>query len=203
MFSVHNWQQLDSSHSVRAAGGLSQVLSRRWVPQSPPVGFRLWAIAQLTCTRHAHRTPLPGEKFLFLVMQAQSTAPPTPPRTKSTGGWGVPPGGARVPDKVCFPCRAFPVCSTPGWQGCRPSFPGALAFPASLARSVPGFRSVGWAGWLGLRRSCRFPLLAGFPWAVVARRWLVLGFPGGVFPVPTAPFTASVTWCPSRLSPLA
>ncbi|MDX2242357.1 MAG: hypothetical protein NW224_16860 [Leptolyngbyaceae cyanobacterium bins.302] len=100
--------------------------------------------------------------------------------------------------------QAFPVCSAPVWQGCRPSVPGALAFPASLARSVPGFRSVGWAGWLGLRRSRRFPPTGGFPLGGGCLSLAHPRFPRWVLPSANRPSYPSVAWCPSRLSrPLA
>lgn len=136
-----------------------------------------------------------GGKSFWLCRRSLPPHPPHPEPNKQ--GSGLPP--LAVPEAVvgqgCLIksvslTQAFPGCSTPVWQGCRPSVPGALAFPALLARVrflVSG-RLVGLAGWVCAVR-VGFPLLAGFSSAVVACRWRILGFPVGCSPVPTAPFT--------------
>jgi hypothetical protein len=88
-------------------------------------------------------------------------------------------------------------CLGCGWlRAVRPAAVGLLAclpqcpcVARLLARSVSGFRSVGSLAGLVCAVRAGYPLLAGFSLAVVARRWLVLGSPVGVFPVPTAPLT--------------
>lgn len=127
---------------------------------SPPRWASVYLRSPIPSVRPTPTVPrCRGGKVFWLCRRSPPPHPPHPEPNKQESG-RVPPGGQGCLMKSVSLVRAFPACSTPVWQGCRPSVPGALAFPASLARSVPGFRSVGWAGWLG---SLCLRLLCGSP----------------------------------------